>query len=102
MDKDKALEKAKRYTSRFFLIRRIIRIVFAIGAGISSGIVTFRQAYDLTGRLPVSLAAAFMLGTFVAVFGVGLLELVRLIISLLKKLGLKILKKLRKGKKKEE
>lgn len=93
MDKMQLIQKGKKAVSAFFRVRRGIKIFFACGTGISTGIYSFKVLYELTGHGLISLYYAILAGAATIVYALIFMEVMRRLIALLKKPGLKLYKK---------
>lgn len=98
MDKQKAIGKGKKAVSAYFKVRRWIKIYTAFATGVLSGIYTYRYVYELTEKKLYSAAMALLCAAFVTTMMLLIIELLRILVSKLKKLGIKIYEKLKSRK----
>ena len=100
--KGRLLAGSKKVVTKVLKIRRGMKIYFSFGAGVSTGIVTFRQLYGLTGAVWISLCFAALAGAATTAFMLLLLEITRKITASLTALGLKLLEKIKAKKENEK
>lgn len=99
-DKKKRLfEKLIKAVTTVLKIRRGIKIFFAFGTGISMIAASYKALYDIIQYVPLSLYYAVLAGAATTAFTLLFMEIIRVLIGCLKKLGLKQLDKIKTGKK---
>ena len=97
MDKKTAINGGKKAVSVFFKIRRWFKIYLAFATGIISGVYIYRIMYDATENRLRSVVPAVLCAAMITTVMLIIIELMHRAVSKLKKLGLKIFKRIKKG-----
>ena len=102
MDKKKIFDHAKKAVAAFFRIRRGYKIYIAFATGIMSGIAIYGEIYEKVDNVPGAVALSVLLGIFITVAMLLVMDLIRWIIQKAGKAGTTLLSKYKERKQANE
>lgn len=85
------IDKLVKAVTKMLKVRRTVKIFFAFVMGVSTGIAFYRQLYKLIENRPLSVYYAVLAGAAATAFALLFMEIIRKLIGLLKKAGVKLI-----------